>query len=149
MLESIVPALWRDQTPYVLVAALLLLAVLYRWLAGDRTALKHSAAFLVFWLLLDASAALFAARGLSAIGDGVHQAALLGQGLVLIRLSGLVLFRVLLPALHVPMPRIAEDIVVIGGYLLWGMIRLSYWGVALSSLVTTSAVITAVIAFAM
>lgn len=68
---------------------------------------------------------------------------------MLIRLSGLSLFRVLLPALRLPTPRIVEDIAVIGAYLLWGMVRLSFAGVELSSLVATSAVITAVIAFAM
>ena len=38
---------------------------------------------------------------------------------------------------------------VIAGYVLWGMVRLSAAGVELSGLVTTSAVITAVLAFAM
>lgn len=148
-MNPMIAALWRDETPYLLAAAALLAAVLYRWLAGERTTLKHTLVFFVFWLLLDVVAAVFAARGEAVIANGVHQAALLGLGLVLIRLTGLAVFRVVLPALRVPMPRIAEDIVVIGGYLLWALIRLSYSGVALSSLVTTSAVITAVIAFAM
>jgi hypothetical protein len=87
--------------------------------------------------------------GAAEVARGLHQAALLGLGVVLIRLAGLTLFRVLLPALRMPTPRIVEDIVVIGGYLLWGMVRLSYAGVELSSLVATSAVITAVLAFAM
>lgn len=144
-----IAALWRDETPYVLGTALALSALLYRFLAGERRTLKHTLAFFVFWLLLDAIAAAFAARGLAEIADGVHHAALVGLGLVLIRMAGLAVFRVLAPTLHIPLPRIAEDIVVIGGYLLWGMIRLSYAGVALSSLVATSAVITAVLAFAM
>ncbi|HRE17573.1 MAG TPA: mechanosensitive ion channel family protein, partial [Rhodocyclaceae bacterium] len=51
--------------------------------------------------------------------------------------------------LPVSPPRILEDIVVMIGYLAWGMALLSRTGLELSSIVTTSAVITAVIAFAM
>lgn len=148
-MNDLVRALWRDETPYILGAALVLVAVLYRYLAAGRITLKHSLLFFGFWLLLDVVAAIFAARYEVAIASALHQAALLGLGLVLIRLSGLVVFRVLLPALKVQAPRILEDIVVIGGYVLWAMIRLSFAGVELSSLVATSAVITAVLAFAM
>lgn len=148
-MNELVAALWRDETPYILGAALLLVAILYRFLAAGRVTLKHSLLFFACWLLLDVIAAIFAARYEVAIASALHQAALLGLGLVLIRLSGLVVFRVLLPALKIQTPRILEDIVVIGGYVLWTMVRLSYAGVELSSLVATSAVITAVLAFAM
>jgi len=46
-------------------------------------------------------------------------------------------------------PRIAEDIFVIIAYIAWGMVRLGYAGLDLGSIVATSAVITAVVAFAM
>jgi small-conductance mechanosensitive channel/CRP-like cAMP-binding protein len=147
--SEILAALWRDETPYLFGVALALAAVLYRFLATGRVTLRNSLLFFGFWVLLDVVAAIFAARAQAAIAHGLHQAALLGWGVILIRLAGLALFRVLLPALRAQPPRILEDIVVIGGYLLWGMIRLSYAGVELSSLVATSAVITAVVAFAM
>lgn len=148
-MTQLVLDLWRDITPYLLVAALLVSAVLYRFLAGGRTTLKHSLLFFACWLGLDAVAVFFAWQGQVLIAAGVHQAAVLGLGLVLIRLSGLAVFRLVLPALNVQTPRILEDIVVIAGYVLWAMIRLSSAGVELSSLVATSAVITAVLAFAM
>ncbi|MCP5268328.1 MAG: mechanosensitive ion channel [Zoogloeaceae bacterium] len=148
-MNDIVSALWRDETPYILGAVLLLLAVLYRVLETRRVALKHSLLFFACWLLIDLLAAIFVLRGQLAIAAGLHQAALLGLGLVMIRLGGLFLFRVVLPAMHMPTPRILEDIVVIAGYVLWAMVRLSFAGVELSSLVATSAVITAVVAFAM
>ena len=148
-MNELIAALWRDETPYLLGAAIVLVALLFRFLATGRVTLKHSLLFFAVWLLLDVVAAIFAARYEVAIAAALHQAALLGFGLVLIRLSGLVVFRVLLPALKVQTPRILEDIVVIGGYVLWAMVRLSYAGVELSSLVATSAVITAVLAFAM
>ena len=148
-MSDLIAALWRDETPYLFGAALVLAALLYRFLGAGRSVLKHSLVFVACCALLDVGGAAFAVRGEAAMADGVHQAALLGLGVALIRLAGLAVFRVGLPALRVVTPRIVEDIVVIGGYLLWGMIRLSYAGVALSSLVATSAVITAVVAFAM
>jgi small-conductance mechanosensitive channel/CRP-like cAMP-binding protein len=148
-MNELIAALWRDETPYVLGTALALAALLYRFLAAGRVTVARSLAFFAFWLLLDVAAAVLALRAPGAVANGLHQAAVLGLGVVLIRLCGLLLFRVLLPALHLRAPRIVEDIAVIGGYLLWAMIRLSSAGVELSSLVATSAVITAVIAFAM
>lgn len=149
MINSLVEHLWRDETVYFFALALLLLAVLYRTLSGSRTTLKHTLLFFCIWLVVDLLAALLAVRGDTARAAMIHQAGLFGLGLVLIRLFGLALFRDLLPRLSIRTPRILEDIVVIGGYLLWAMVRLSSNGVELSSLVATSAVITAVLAFAM
>lgn len=70
-------------------------------------------------------------------------------GMVILRLLGLVLFRLVLAGLGFEPPRILEDVVVMLAYLGWGLVRLRYAGLDLSQLVTTSAVITAVIAFSM
>jgi small-conductance mechanosensitive channel/CRP-like cAMP-binding protein len=148
-MNELIAALWRDETPYVYAATLALAALLWRLRASARVSVKHALLFLAFWTLLDLLAAVFAVRLQGGIASGLHQAAVFGLGVVLIRLAGLALFRVVLPALRLPTPRIVEDIVVIGGYLLWGLVRLSYAGLELSSLVATSAVITAVLAFAM
>ena len=113
-------ALWQDETPWFYGLALLLVLLLFRFLPGTRATLRHSLLLLGLWLLLDALSALFASRAQASVAQGLHQVALFGLGVVLIRLAGLALFRVLLPALHAPTPRIVEDIVVIGGYLLWG-----------------------------
>jgi CRP-like cAMP-binding protein/small-conductance mechanosensitive channel len=66
-----------------------------------------------------------------------------------IRLWGLLVFRIILPLMRTTSPRIAEDIFVIIGYLAWGLVRLRYAGLDLGSIVATSAMITAVVAFAM
>jgi small-conductance mechanosensitive channel/CRP-like cAMP-binding protein len=149
MIATVAGHLWRDETPYILGAASLLSVLLYYTLSGGRTTLKHSLLFFGLWFLVDVIAAVFSVRGEVRLAAGVHQAALLGLGLVLIRLSGVAVFRVLLPRLNVRAPRILEDILVIGGYVLWAMVRMTSIGVDLSSLIATSAVITAVVAFAM
>lgn len=148
-MNPFIAALWRDETPVLLALLLACAVLLHRGLPAARGSLKLSLLFFAFWVGLDALGAALVARGTATLGQGLQQAAVLGYGVVLIRLAGLAVFRLLLPRLRVQAPRILEDIVVIGGYLLWGMVRLSYAGVELSSLVATSAVITAVLAFAM
>lgn len=139
----------RQEWPLALGVALVLSAVLARTLPNGRATVRHSLLFLAFWLGVDALAALVAAHPQPVIARAMHQTALFGYGVALIRLAGLGLFRAVLPRLGMQPPRILEDIVVVVGYLAWGMVRLSYAGVELSSLVTTSAVLTAVIAFSM
>ncbi len=139
----------RDET-LSLFAATLALGLLL-WPAGGsvRTVVRQTVLFAVLCLIGNLGA------GLLSISDGarpaavVHGLVLLGLGIGVIRLVGLLVFRIILPRIAIRPPRILEDIVVIIGYLAWGLIRLSHAGLDLSSIVTTSAVITAVIAFAM
>jgi small-conductance mechanosensitive channel/CRP-like cAMP-binding protein len=72
-----------------------------------------------------------------------------GVGTVLIRLGAMLVFRSVLPVLRMAMPRIVEDLVTTGVVIAWLMYWLHDVGVDLASLVTTSAVITAVLAFSM
>lgn len=70
-------------------------------------------------------------------------------GLALIRLITLVLFHLLLPLLGWSAPRIVEDIVLSLSIVGLGLVRLHEAGVSFGQIVTTSAILTAVIAFAM
>ena len=69
--------------------------------------------------------------------------------IAMIRLTGFFVFRLLLPAMRRPLPRIVEDLAIVGIYIVYGFVQLRGIGVDVSSLVTTSAILTAVIAFAM
>jgi small-conductance mechanosensitive channel len=69
--------------------------------------------------------------------------------IAMIRLTGFFAFRLLLPALRRPLPRIVEDLAIVVIYIVYGFVQLRGMGVDISSLVTTSAILTAVIAFAM
>ncbi len=106
-------------------------------------ALRNTAAWLAISLLALLLSTRFAADPL------VRSVAVLALGLGVIRLAGLVSFRAALPATGMTAPRIVEEVTVLGFYAAWGMIRLRAAGVDLASIVTTSAVITAVAAFAM
>ena len=70
-------------------------------------------------------------------------------GILLLRLWGLMAFRLLLPMLQWQPPRIIEDIIISFCVLGWGLFRLHQIGVELGQIITTSAVLTAVLAFAM
>src|SRR4030095_16787367 len=60
-------------------------------------------------------------------------------------LAGLALFQVLFRRFGFPQPRILQDVLVVVAVILWGLVRLHYAGVDLAGIVTTSAVLTAVI----
>jgi small-conductance mechanosensitive channel/CRP-like cAMP-binding protein len=90
-----------------------------------------------------------AAAAQAAAEGAARDFALLALGLAAIRLAGLAVFRLALPAIGARPPRIAEDVAEVVGYVAWGLVRLRLAGLDLSGLVTTSAVITAVAAFAM
>lgn len=92
---------------------------------------------------------LLASAGIQHGADLLQEVAILGLGLLFIRICGITAFRVLLPAMHLHPPRILEDILLILTYIAWGMVRLRTAGLDLSGMVATSAVITAVIAFSM
>ncbi len=101
------------------------------------------------FLFIGVALVAFAAASRFDLDPLVRGLAVLGIGLGLIRLVGLLLFRLALPAVGVATPRIVEEVALLLAYVAWGMVRLRTAGLDLAQLVTTSAVITAVVAFAM
>jgi small-conductance mechanosensitive channel/CRP-like cAMP-binding protein len=90
------------------------------------------------------------AGALGALGFAVGEKYVRGvfvllAGIWVIDLVGLALFQVLLRRLGFPQPRILQDVLVVVAVILWGLVRLHYAGVDLAGIVTTSAVLTAVI----
>ncbi|MFN9488865.1 MAG: cyclic nucleotide-binding domain-containing protein [Betaproteobacteria bacterium] len=148
-LELVLEHLKQAGSPLVpaMFAALALLFWVLR--PVDRDALRHTAQFYALALAGQIAMALLDGLDLGVAGDVLRELFVIMAGIAVIRLWGLVLFRLLLPALRMHPPRILEDVLVIVGYVAWGMIRLRYAGLDMSQIVTTSAVITAVIAFSM
>lgn len=148
-LELVLEHLKQAGSPLVpaMFAALALLFWVLR--PADRDALRHTAQFYALALAGQIVMALLDGLDLGVAGEVLRELFVIMAGIAVIRLWGLVLFRLLLPALRMHPPRILEDVLVIVGYVAWGMIRLRYAGLDMSQIVTTSAVITAVIAFSM
>lgn len=92
---------------------------------------------------------LVAHLGFPKLADWLLAVSLIVEGLAAIRLGGMFLFRLLLPGIGLHSPLILEDITVIVAYVGLGFVQLHNAGLDLSGIVTTSAIITAVIAFSM
>src|SRR5258708_13114773 len=71
------------------------------------------------------------------------------SAVALIRRVGFAAFRLFLPLAGREWPRIIEDVVILVLYVIYGFVQLRGAGVDLSSIVTTSAILTAVLACAM
>jgi small-conductance mechanosensitive channel/CRP-like cAMP-binding protein len=146
--QQVMAHMWHEGMGYLILLLVFMSLFLLR-VRQERRTLYNTLAFFVFSM-----AGLFVS-GLMHVGGLTEPAAtlrglfIIAEGLAVIRLAGLFLFHVLLPLGRLTPPSILEDMLVIAGYLLWGMYRLHETGVELSSLVTTSAVITAVLAFSM
>lgn len=74
---------------------------------------------------------------------------LLAESIAIINLVSVLLFDVVLSAVHIRPPRILRDLLIASGYIVIAFILLSRSGFDLTGIVATSAVITAVIGFSL
>ncbi|MEB0140074.1 MULTISPECIES: mechanosensitive ion channel family protein [unclassified Undibacterium] len=132
-----------------IVMALLLQLLLLKTLTDGKKLLKSNLLLSALLVLLSLSASYMPLLGWSDAALLVQECSTIGWGLVFLRLSSVLLFRLLLPAMRIKAPRILQDIVLVLGCIVWGLLRLRYAGLNLSGVVTTSAVITGILAFSM
>lgn len=139
----------QNQFGLLLILALIIAAILWRWRPQDR---KPVAASLLFFIIalggIGISGALDA-LDIKSIANGLREISVFAGGMAVIRLFGLFLFRLILPLCRINLLRILEDLAELAGYCAWLMIQLHNAGLDLSGIVTTSAVMTAVLAFSM
>ncbi|MDP4028866.1 MAG: mechanosensitive ion channel family protein [Gallionella sp.] len=140
---------WRAESLPVLVMTLCVAFLLFHFLREERKGVLNTLTFFFACLALQFVSGLLQALQFTSAATIFHEAGLIGAGIAVIRMWGLLVFRIILPRMRVMPPRIAEDIFVIIGYVAWGLVRLRYAGLDLGSIVATSAMITAVVAFAM
>jgi len=140
---------WRDESLLVVMMALGLAFVLLHFHKEARSNIINTLSFFIACLFGQFLSGLMHAMQFDMAANVLHEAFIIGGGIALIRLWGLLLFRMVLPLVRTTPPRIAEDIFVIIAYIAWGLVRLRYAGLDLGSIVATSAMITAVVAFSM
>jgi small-conductance mechanosensitive channel/CRP-like cAMP-binding protein len=130
------------------IASLLQLFLTFKQPNAKRT-FRNNLLVAAFCLLLSLLIQPFSTMGWRQLVSFLDEFATLVLGLLLIRICGVTAFQTLLPLLRLNPPAILKDILLVLGYFAWGLIRLRTAGVDLTGLVTTSAVITGVIAFSM
>lgn len=139
----------RTEMAVAMALALALIITLLALRPADRTRIRNAL------LLLGVCAFAVAADGLFTSLGGRRAAALAADvgsvlvGIVLIRLAVIFVFRIVLPGLKMAPAAILDELVTLALGAAWLLVWLRMAGVELTSLVATSAVVTAVLAFSM
>jgi small-conductance mechanosensitive channel len=144
-----ITSLFRTEMAAAMVAAAVLGLILLALRPQDRAATRNSLILLGFCAALqivEHFTGSVGSRGLSAILADIASILI---GVVLIRQVTIFVFRVALPKVGAATARIAEDLATAALIVGWGLVWLRLSGVDLASLVTTSAVITGILAFSM
>ncbi len=118
--------------------------------AVSRRHRRHVRVALVMYalaFLLMVLSVIPAVLGWLAVSKTLHAAGLLLVGFAVVKLAGIVIFDVVLYATPFCPPQVLRDVTVAAGYVGVGIWLLSRYGVTLSSLVATSAVVTGVVVF--
>lgn len=145
----LVPSQWSANLLGLIAIVILLQVLLTRLLPEGRHLLRVHASLVALGLLMMLIARVVPPVRLGAIHHVLEELVFIGWGVLLIRIVVVALFRLLLPFLHMSRPRILEDIVFSLFCFIWALMRLPMVGLDLGSLLTTSAVVTAILAIAM
>jgi CRP-like cAMP-binding protein/small-conductance mechanosensitive channel len=140
---------WRDETLVVLLMVLGLAVLLFHFRRQNSQSVFNTLGLFFVCLLGQFASGLLHAMEFTRASEILLEISVIGSGIAVIRLWGLLLFRIVLPLFKLSPPRITEEIIIIIAYIGWGMVRLRYAGLDLGSIVATSAMMTAVVAFAM
>jgi CRP-like cAMP-binding protein/small-conductance mechanosensitive channel len=147
--DKMTGAFWGDESLPVLIMVLSMAMLLLHFRRDERASLVNTVGFFLICLFGQFVSGVLHALDMARAAAVTHEVFVIGAGVAVIRLWGLLVFRIVLPAVKLNPPRITEDIFVIIAYVAWFMVRLRYAGLDLGSILATSAVITAVVAFAM
>jgi small-conductance mechanosensitive channel len=142
-------ALLYSEVGWLLLLALGLVGLLLRFRPYERTVYLNTLWLFLIGVLGQGLGAAFDALSFPSVAGLLHTIFRIVAAIAVIRLIGFAVFRLVLPLMGREWPRIIEDLVILVAYVVYGFVQLRGAGVDLSSLVTTSAILTAVIAFAM
>ncbi|NNF67206.1 MAG: mechanosensitive ion channel, partial [Gammaproteobacteria bacterium] len=140
---------FRFELRIAAVVGVLLALFLLAMRPEDRASTRNALLLVLLCTIAELFSSLYADDASSRVARIASFAAGFGMGIALIRLASILVFRLLFPAMRFKVVNLVEDLVFAALLLVWGFAWLSIVGVDLASLVTTSAVITGVIAFSM
>jgi small-conductance mechanosensitive channel len=142
-------AFWTSAAPWLALMAFAITVALLHARPSERTQYLNT-----LWLFLvglggEAASSLVWALNFSDAAATMHAISRFVASIALIRQLGFFAFRMVLPVIGSHPPRIVEDLGIVAVYVIYGFAQLRGAGLDLSSIVTTSAILTAVVAFAM
>ncbi len=140
---------WGSELPYVIVIALVLTVLLLRARPAERSSFQNTLWLFLFGIVGQAAAVGAAKLDFDTAARVLDVFFRIVWTIALIRLAGFALFRLVLPKLGKSLPRIIEDLAIIVIYTIYGLSQLRHAGVDFTGILATSAIITAVLAFAM
>ena len=149
MMSAALRYFWRVETPWLIALALALALLLVRLRPAERATYANTLALFAMGILGQFAAGVIDAAGIVRVAEVVRAVFYVVASIALVRLGGFTLFRVLLPLARVRTPRIVEDLVITIAYAVLAVAYLRAAGVELTGILATSAVVTAVLAFAM
>ena len=147
--DNMIGFFWAEEHLPLLIMVVCIAVVLLHFRREERASLVNTLGFFLVCLFGQFVSGLLHALEFARAAAVTHEVFVIGAGIAVIRLWGQLVFRLVLPAVRLKPPRITEDIFVIIAYIAWFMVRLRYAGLDLGSILATSAMITAVVAFAM
>jgi small-conductance mechanosensitive channel/CRP-like cAMP-binding protein len=132
----------------LLIFALIIASSLWYWRPEARKSVMTS---MLFFMLAFCSIWLCdeLLKDFKVFAQGLRNVSIFILGMASIRLFGLLMFRLVLPLCRISLLSIIEDLVELAAYCAWLIIHLHNSGLNISGLITTSALITAVLAFSM
>ena len=140
------PKFWSTEALWLTVFALVLTVLLLRARRHERSVFLNTLWLFLLGIIGQACAAAVYALDFPTAAKMVHSAFRILSAIALIRMFGFGVFRLLLPLIGKQPPRIIEDLAIVVMYVIYGFVQLRGAGVDLSSIVTTSAILTAVLA---
>lgn len=147
--DNMIGFFWTEETFPLLAMVLCIAVLLFHFRREERASIVNTVAFFLVCLFGQFISGVLYALEFARAAAVSHEVFVIGAGVAVIRLWGQLVFRIILPSVRLTPPRITEDIFVIIAYVAWFMVRLRYAGLDLGSILATSAMITAVVAFAM
>ncbi len=140
-------------SPAPAVASGLAIVALTIWVAREKPEERPSLASVLRLLLLSGIAFLLAHEFSEHNFNIAWRVCVLAWKLLFaaaaVKLAGVLIFGAALPAFRFPVPRIMRDLSVSAVYITAGILVLSHNGMTISGVVTTSAVLTAVVGFSL
>src|SRR3990167_1997446 len=117
--NNVMQIFWHEESLPVLALALGIAFLLFHFLKEERKSVMNTLIFFFACLVLQFISGLIHALQFIFAAAILHEAGLIGTGIAVIRLCGLLVFRIILPLMRITPPRIAEDIFVIIAYVAW------------------------------